>query len=147
MGTLTALLGKRLYLDANVFIYALNDFQAFQSFLRQLFDAGDSGDLSLVTSELTMAEVLIAPFRDANPEEEQKCRRMLTPDKGLALLPITVPILEKAARIRSATRVVRLPDAIHLATAIASGCDAVLTNDQHFKAARDIPVMMLSEMA
>jgi hypothetical protein len=40
--------------------------------------------------------------------------------------------LEEAARLRAPTKL-KLPDAIHLATATLNGCDCFLTNDDSFK--------------
>lgn len=45
-------------------------------------------------------------------------------------MPVSRSILIEAAKIRSAAGNVRLPDAIHLATAVSTGCDTVLTNDR-----------------
>ena len=145
MGALSDLLGKRVYLDANVFLYALNAVPPFKGLTEELFKAGDAGSLSIWTSELSIAEVLVTPFRKGDRSAERECRLLLHSD-GVKLTAVTQRILEEAARIRAVVRALHLPDAIHLATAIQSGCDFMLTNDQHFRAAKAVPVMMLSEM-
>ncbi len=146
MGTLSELLGKRVYLDANVFIYAANAFVPFDRLVKDLFDAAEDAKLLAVTSELTVAEFLVTPFRNADALQEQACRRLLAPRPGFDLVEVRWEMLERAARLRAANRALRLPDAIHLATAAVSGCDLVLTNDQHLRACQDVPVMLLSEM-
>jgi predicted nucleic acid-binding protein len=145
MGTLTSLLGKRAYLDANVFIYAANGFAPFSRVLKEVFDAVDGDKMTAITSELTVAEILVTPFRNADARQETECRRIVAPRPGFGLIEIKAEILEKAARLRAANRALRLPDAIHLATAILSKCDVVLTNDQHLKAAKQIPVILLAD--
>ena len=49
-------LSGRVYLDTNIFIYALEGYPTFQTALIMLFDALDRQALSAVTSELTLAE-------------------------------------------------------------------------------------------
>jgi predicted nucleic acid-binding protein len=145
MGSLKDLMGRRAYLDANVFIYALNDFPPFARFLNGLFEASDAGRLFSVTSELTLAEVLVLPLRRGDARQEQRCRDILTPDEGLDVVQVSTRILEQSARMRASNPALRLPDAIHVATAIQSNCDWVLTNDRHFQTAQNVPVMLLSE--
>ena len=66
MGTLNAIVPPKIYLDANIFIYALEDASGVGVKLRTLFPRFDSGELHAVTSELTLAEVLVKPIRDGN---------------------------------------------------------------------------------
>jgi predicted nucleic acid-binding protein len=55
MGLATELKGKRVYLDANIFIYALNGFAPYAAAITELFTAIDAGEVVAVTSELTVA--------------------------------------------------------------------------------------------
>ena len=55
-------LSGRIYLDTNIFIYALEGYRIFRTALATLFDALDRQELTAVTSELTLAEVLMKPF-------------------------------------------------------------------------------------
>lgn len=61
------------------------------------------------------------------------------------LAPITQAILIEAAEIRAATDL-KLPDAIHVATAMALGCDALLTNDRSLRAAPGMSVRLLADL-
>ena len=72
MGVVTTLQGRRVYLDTNVFIYALSGFPDYAPLLQKLFDAIDSGTLIGVTSELALAEALVMAFRHNDPVEEQR---------------------------------------------------------------------------
>ena len=56
MATIADLLGKRLYLDANVFIYALEALTPWKDAAQNLLRTVDDGRCSAVTSELTLAE-------------------------------------------------------------------------------------------
>ena len=108
MGLVDNLRGGRVYLDANVFIYALAGFPDFKDVLAELFGAIDSGSILAITSELTLAEVLVIPFRKADHEEETRCRTMLSPRATLKFFPIDVNILEQTAScVRRRRRYVR----------------------------------------
>lgn len=55
MGVTDSLKGKRLYLDACVFIYALEDIPDWRDSVLSVFQAIDRGDCEAKTSELTLA--------------------------------------------------------------------------------------------
>jgi predicted nucleic acid-binding protein len=147
MGLVSRLQGGRVYLDANVFIYALAGFPAFKEVLAEVFGAIDAGSILAVTSELTIAEVLVIPFRKGDREEEGRCRAILLPRPALQFLPIDVNVLEQTAGLRASTPALRTPDAIHLATARSAGCGTLLTNDHRLKTAVGVSVVLLSEAA
>jgi predicted nucleic acid-binding protein len=124
------------YLDANAFIDLFQGEDAISAPVQEIFrDARDSA-VSVVTSELTLAEFL-APPRSRNGRAE------LTPDvkrgfltlvdqSGLVRLdPITRSILLETANLRrvSAARKLRLPDAIHLVTAIKGEANFFVSSD------------------
>ena len=62
MGIMDAFRGERIYLDTNIFIYALEAYPEYVSTLTSLFAAIDEGKIRAMTSELTLAEVLIKPM-------------------------------------------------------------------------------------
>lgn len=131
MGRLTSLLGDRVYLDANIVVYAVEGFAPHAKAIKALLRAVDDGELTVATSDLTLAEVLIKPFRDANAALEAAYRQFLAPSSVLQVAPVSRSVLIDAARLRSATGL-KLPDAIHAATASSLGCDSLLTNDHSF---------------
>ncbi len=53
MGILDAIQGNRIYLDTNIWIYALEAYPAFVQDLTQLFQSIEQGNLSAITSELS----------------------------------------------------------------------------------------------
>ena len=62
-----------------------------------------------------------------------------------SLLTLTSQVLDRAARLRAAVSSLRLPDAIHLATAHSEGCDLVVTNDRRLKMVDELNVILLGE--
>jgi predicted nucleic acid-binding protein len=147
VGRVSDELGVRVYLDANVVIYAVEGFADVAAQTQALLLALDASEIVAVTSELTLAEVLVKPLRDQNQAGVAAYQAFLTPTPVLQLVPVSRDVLEEAARLRATTNL-RLPDAIHLATARLAGCDSFLTNDDLFKPAGPVvPVKILSEIS
>ena len=103
------------------------------------------GEVLVVTSELTLAETLVGPIKTNNLLIQQTYRSFLTTTAVLEVVPISRRILEEAAQLR-ATSKLKLPDAIHLATALQSQCDSFLTNDVVYKSLNLTQVKMLAEV-
>ena len=61
------------------------------------------------------------------------------------LIPVTLPIAESAADLRARYNL-RTPDALHVASALSSGCDAFLTNDAGLKRVQELPILVLDEL-
>jgi predicted nucleic acid-binding protein len=145
MGRVNDELGKRVYLDTNIIIYAVEGFADVAAQIRALLTAMDNAEIVVMTSELTIAEVLAKPFKDGNEPVQQADKTFLTPTPILQLAPVTRDILETAARVRATTQL-KLADAIHLATAEIGGCDSFLTNDELFRRVKAKTIKILSEM-
>jgi predicted nucleic acid-binding protein len=145
MGRVSDELGKSVYLDTNIIIYAVEGFADVAAQIRSLLSAMDDAEIVALTSELTVAEVLVKPFKDENETVQQAYKTFLTPTPVLQLAPVTRDVLEEAARLR-ATTYLNLPDAIHLATAKLGGCDSFFTNDDLFKRVKAANIKILSEI-
>jgi hypothetical protein len=63
MGKVKAELGLRVYLDTNIVIYAVEGLPHYAAQVQPLLDAMDAGEVFVVSSELTLAEVLIGPLK------------------------------------------------------------------------------------
>jgi len=60
-------------------------------------------------------------------------------------VPIRRELLIDAAQLRATTKL-KLPDALHAATALASQCTTFLTNDQQFKTVAGLNVVLMSDV-
>ena len=136
--------GKVIYLDANIFIYLLEGYTEYVSLLKQLFDLIDENQLHAVTSELSLAETLVKPMADGNSVLQEIYKSVIQTSDALTVVPISREILLCAAQIRAKS--LRLPDAIHLATAQVSGCHIFLTNDKRLKRMANIEIILASEL-
>jgi predicted nucleic acid-binding protein len=137
--------GQPVYLDANVFIYALEAYPEFIPAITELFSLIDSGKLYAVTSQLTLAETLVKPFRDSNIHLQQAYQASLQNSDFLHVIEINLTLLIEAARLRASHSQLRLPDAIHLATAYAHHCGTLVTNDKRLKGMPGINILLLQE--
>ncbi len=145
MGKVSQELGQRVYFDANIIIYAVEGFAPFLAQLRALTGAMNAGEIIAVTSELTLAEVLVKPLKDQLPAIQQAYKIFLTPTPALNVIAVGREILEDAAQLRATTKL-KLPDAIHLATALRQQCDSFLTNDEVFRTLQLPQIKMLSDV-
>lgn len=131
MGVKNIPYGASVYLDTNIFIYALEDFSEYSAIIKWIFQLFDSGTAKAFTSEFTLAEVLVQPFSVKNNSLISLYQSLIQDSEVLSVPPITRPILENAALIRAqSTSRISLADAIHLATANIHKCQFVITNDK-----------------
>ena len=145
MGLLNAIQGNSVYLDTNIWIYALEGFPAFAQELATLFQAIDQGQLTAVTSELSLSEVLVKPIQNGNMAQQDIYKQALSSTSTLQVVPVQRDVLIEAARLR-ATVNLKLPDAIHAATAIATQCSTFVTNDHRFQIVSGFQTVLLSQV-
>ncbi len=132
----------KLYLDTNIFIYAVEAVAEYSVAVETLFGRIDDGSIAAATSELTLAEVLAKPFEAGRHDIARIYEDMLTPSAWLSVLPVERATLIEAARLQSRLAL-RLPDAIHVATAIAAGCTAVVSNDRRLRVPAELKLLRL----
>ena len=144
MGSLVVPAQGIVYLDANCIIYRVERIEPYLSKLLPAFDAAKLGSISLVTSELSLVECLVAPVRNQDRDLEDRFRSVLCQSRELQTTSISAGVLERVIRIR-ADHGLRIPDAIHAATAQELKVSAFYTNDPIFKRVQGLPVQVLSE--
>lgn len=123
----------RAYLDANVFIEALEGIEEISAPIREFFTRLKVAQSGAFTSELTLAEVL-APRSGVslNPPLKRRYLDLMVWSRLFELRPVSRHILYETVRLRGVAKL-KLPDAIHLATAIDNGCMYFLSRDADFK--------------
>lgn len=145
MGKVSTELGQRVYIDTNIVIYAIEGLANYAAQIQPLLQAMKAAEVFVVTSELTLAETLVGPIKTNNLRIQQTYRSFLVTTVILEVVPVSRRILEDAAQLR-ATSKLKLPDAIHLATALQYQCDSFLTNDIVFKSLNLPQVKMLADV-
>ena len=126
-----------IYLDTNVFIAAVEgDRDEIRSAIWRLFAASELRGGVLATSELSIAELLVKPLEMELAAVVQSYSDLLTDGHGLTVVPVDRDVLIRAAHIRKDDRAIKLPDAIHLATADRTESSVILTDDKRLSAKR-----------
>lgn len=125
----------RLYLDTNILISLGEGKDEAAELLTELVTQCEPGPRPfLCTSELTLAEILVGPYRDNNDELIDRYDGWLVSGGFMEVGPVHRSSLWYAAVIRAAYKSLKLPDAIHISTAIEFGCTHMLTADTRLPA-------------
>ena len=120
---------SRLYLDANIFIYALEGEPAVFQPLQELFGLLKAKKRTAVTSELTLAEVLPR----ASVVERRSYLNLILGSGIFDLHPVSRDILIETADYRKVAGMPKLPDAIHAVTAIRADCRIIISRDHRLR--------------
>jgi len=144
MGQLNLPTSATIYLDTQVIIYTVEANQNYYSLLQPLWLKFQTGEIELMTSELTLLETLVFPLKNANTILVSDYEQLLL-SSDIQLVPITQSVLRTAANLRANTHL-KTPDAIHAATAISEGCTLCLTNDNGFRNVPHLSVVILTDV-
>lgn len=132
-----------LYLDSCIFIYSVERLEPYRTMLEPIWQKAGIGSLRLITSELTISEVLVKPLQQAN-QPLISIYNDLFNSSEISLIPTTRRIWEETAELRARTNL-RTPDAVHVATALQERCTTFLTNDRGFRRVEELNVTVLQE--
>ena len=118
---------SRIFWDTNLFIYLLEgtgeSFQLTRNLLQRMAERRDE----LLTSTLTLGEVLVKPLEAGRADIADRYERLLD-SPGVRLVPFDRESARMYAQIRR-DRSIRPPDAIQLSCAAAAKTDLFVTND------------------
>jgi predicted nucleic acid-binding protein len=131
-------------LDTAVFIYFAEEHPEFLPVARPLFVAADRGELEVVTSAVTLLEVVVVPYRAGNLPLAARYEALLTRSRGVRLVELDRAQLRTAAQLR-AIHGIRTPDALQLAAALTARCSAFTTNDRRLPTIPGLRIIQLSE--
>lgn len=146
MGLIDDLGSGPIGIDTPLFIYLIEEHPRFLPLIEPVFIAADEGARELVTSALTLLEVLVIPYRAGNSALAERYENLLSRSRGIRLVELTGEQLRGAAQLRAATGA-KTPDALQLTAAMSAGCSTFLTNDRRLPASAGIRVLQLSDYA
>lgn len=133
-------------IDTAIVIYFAERNERYVDLVRPLFEAADRGALELVTSAVTLLEVLVVPFRVGDATLARRYEALLTRSRGLTLVDLDRPLLRAAAQLRARYQV-RTPDALQLVAGLSRRCGSFLTNDRRLPDLPRLPVLQLRDYA
>jgi predicted nucleic acid-binding protein len=145
-GTIEPKITDRIYLDTNVFIEAFEGRTRLSDLVKSLLATEPPRTPQrFVTSELTHSELLVKPLEMRRDDLINAYDNWTITNPYLEVVPVFRGVLHDAARIRANNKVLKLPDAIHLATAQGMRCRYFLTNDSRIKGQYGVEIALLTE--
>lgn len=132
-------------LDTSIFIHYIEAHRKYLPLVEPIFQAADAGGVTIVTSAVTLLELLVMPYRNDDAPLATKYEQLLTRSRGVRLVALDHSQLRAAAYLR-ASHGLRTMDAIQLAAALASGCSTFVTNDLKLPKIPGLKVVQLKDL-
>ncbi|RKX47463.1 MAG: hypothetical protein DRP64_00905 [Verrucomicrobia bacterium] len=133
-----------VFIDTAPFIYLVEDVPSRSDLVDAQIQKWIDADQDLVTSCVTLMELLVQPNRNRDRRLENQYRLYVERLLAFPPLPIDERIAEKAAEIR-AIYGFKAPDALQLAAAISVGADVFYTNDKQLQQFDGLDVLLVDE--
>jgi predicted nucleic acid-binding protein len=130
--------------DSMLFIYHFEGNPVFGPAAGRVLSAVEKGQLRLVVSSLVLLEILVVPKRHGDERLCQRYRDFFQTFPSLKVQPVDIGIAEIASELRAAYSL-RTPDATHLATGLATGAQAFLTEDARLRSLPKLEVRRFEE--
>ena len=145
MEWLNRLSGATVGLDKAPLIYFIEGNPKYLPLVRPFFEATERGEVHVVTSTLTLTEVLVHPYRQGKGTLARLYFDILLNSQRLRTVAVSAEIAEEAARIR-ANHGLKTPDSIQLATARLAKATAFLTNDGELATIPGLELIVLDSL-
>ena len=117
MGLIDDIGTGKVGVDTSAFIYLIEASPVWLPVVRPLFVAADAGANEIITSFVTLREVLIVLYRIRNDAIAERYEALLARCRGVSLVELSRQQLRLAAEIE-ANYGVRTPDALQLAAVL-----------------------------
>ena len=121
---------SRVFWDTNIFIYLFENYGELSNRAAELRASMLTRGDELLTSTLTLGEILVKPMEQGAIDLCRKYEAALT--ATALLLPFDLKAAKLYALLRC-DRSLRAPDAIQLACAASAGVDLFITNDSRLQ--------------
>lgn len=145
MGTVEALYGKVVGLDATLPLYYMQKNVKYIDILRSLFHAVNNREILAVTSNIVLLEISFNPIKFGRPELAKAYEDILLSSPGFTMVELTTEIAEEAARLE-AIHNLHPADAIQMATAIQMNASYFLTDEWFLSSLPELKVLKLDEL-
>jgi predicted nucleic acid-binding protein len=136
----------RIALDTAVFIYFIEEHSEFLPVVSAIFEDTARGKREVVTSAITLLEVLVVPYRAGNVAIGERYEALLTESRGVRCVEVDRGQLRAAAQLRALYRL-RTPDALQVAAALSERCQVFVTNDRELPDIPGLRIVQLNDLA
>lgn len=136
----------KVVLDTSILIYHLEDVRPYSDLTEGALTALAEGSFAGLVSTISLAELLVKPFREGRNEQITRCERFVLSLPNTTLCAPDHVISREAARLR-AKYLLKTADALLVATALVEKAAALLTNDHGLRKVQveGFEVLLLSE--
>ncbi len=93
--------GRIVALDTAPLVYFIEEHPRYLHLVTAFFEAVEDAKFQVVTSHVTIAEVLVHPLRRNDLGLASQYREILLNSRGLESLPVNAQVAEKAASLRA----------------------------------------------
>jgi predicted nucleic acid-binding protein len=136
---------SRIALDTSVFIYQLENHPRYAGVADQVFRWIEQPGHTAVTSTITMTELLVQPYRDADERRVNEFYGLLATYPPLEWFAPDLEIADTAALFRARYRL-RTPDALQAATAARCQATGLISNDPLFPRVEAFETLLLDSV-
>ena len=136
---------SKLGFDTAPIIYYVEANATYDALVSAVFDEVKHGAITGITSTLSMTDMLVQPIRAGNNTLKARYTALLLRSRNFNTISIDPAISERAAELR-AKYSLRTPDAIQIAAAIHSNCEAFLSNDKGHSRVSELRVLILDDL-
>ena len=92
-------------LDTAVFIYYVEEHPSFLPLIEHLFEAADAGTGQIVTSAVTLLELLVIPYRNEDFKLAARYEELMSRSRGIRMIDLDRSQLRAAASLRAKPRI------------------------------------------
>ena len=129
----------RVYIDTSIYIYLFENNPRFAAVSEQIFLDLVQQQTTIIASTLLITELLVAPIKEKQLELARIYKYLDDHIPGLEFIPLTREISILSAELRAKYNL-KTPDAIHLATALATNIQLFITADKKIKNIKEINI-------
>ncbi|RLA73566.1 MAG: PIN domain nuclease [Epsilonproteobacteria bacterium] len=136
--------GKLAFLDTNIFIYLIEENPLYLKQVYKLLDFLEKNDYEIITSTLTLGEILTKPYKDKRMDLVKTYKAFFTEMK---LIELNSEIASLFAKVRADYKI-KTPDAVQLASAVYAKANLFVTNDDRLSRfeSEECRVVLLGEV-
>lgn len=138
--------GNKVFLDTMVFIYYFENHHKFLHILSAIFTSIEKSYVKGYTSTITMAEILVKPYKLKDFEAAQDYQTIISQLPNFSIVPITSNIANTSAFL-CAEYGLGLADAMQISGAIETKSDFFISNDYKLKKIKEIKIVCLNDLA
>ncbi len=145
MGWVDDLIGKTVGVDTSPLIFYIEEHPVYGPLMDPFFEAVEQGEIRIVTSMVTLLEVLVHPIARGDEALAQKYNDILLTSPHIETATITAVTAQTAAELRAVYRL-KTPDALQLATCVTRHAGVFLTNDRDFPDLAGVEILKLRDL-